>query len=94
LPDGVYVVEQALVLALVGPRVQEAVGVKLPGPPLVKATVPTGADFPPVACVSVTVAVQVAAWLIATLPGVHETVVEVARRVTTIGEPIASALLS
>ncbi len=49
---------------------------KVPVPLLVKVTVPVGAVAPEGA-VSVTVAVQVATWLIATLAGVHETVVEV-----------------
>jgi len=47
-------------------------------PPGVKVTVPVGVTAVPVE-VSVTVTVQDVAWLIATVLGVHATVVEVVR---------------
>jgi hypothetical protein len=50
-------------------------------PPGVKVTIPVGVDAVP-AAVSVTVAVHIVAWLIATVVGVHATVVVVVRRLT------------
>lgn len=57
---------------------------KVPAAPaLVKATVPVGVMAVP-GEVSVTVAVHVVGWLIATVEGEHTTVVEVVRSVTVI----------
>ncbi len=67
---------------------------KVPGaPPLLNATVPCGQLLVPAAWVSVTVTVQVLAWLTKTgLP--HDTEVEVERRVTASGKmPPPEALL-
>ena len=56
---------------------------KVPADPVdVNATVPVGVLVVP-AAVSVTVVVQVVATLIATVAGMHETAVEVVRRLTT-----------
>ena len=72
--------EVQLAVAPVPDSVQ-VVGLKVPVPLLVNATVPVGVTAVP-PDVSVTVAEQVAAVLTATDEGVHETVVLVERRVT------------
>ncbi len=71
--DGVSIVEQGPVASSVQP-----IGLNVPAAPLEteKATVPVGIVAVPVP-VSVTVTVHVDAWLIATVEGVHETVVVV-----------------
>ena len=73
-------------------RVQVALGLKLPeAAPLFRVTDPAGLDLPPVS-VSVTVAVQLVPWLIATELGVQLTAVEVVRLVTVRAKPVLSAL--
>jgi hypothetical protein len=55
----------------------------------VTATVPLGNNFPPAGSVSVTVIVAVEAWFTATVDGLRDTVVEVARVCTVRGaEPL------
>jgi hypothetical protein len=67
-------------------KVQVALGVKLPeAVPFEKLTVPPGLDFVPES-VSVTVAVQVVPWLIATELGVQLTAVAVVRFVTVMSK--------
>ena len=57
-------------------------------PPGVNVTVPVGVEVVP-AAVSVTVAVHVVAWFIATVDGVHATVVVVVLRLTvTVALPV------
>jgi len=57
-------------------------------PPGVKVTVPVGVEAVP-AAVSVTVAVQLVAWLITTVEGVHPTAVVVVLRLTvTVAVPV------
>jgi hypothetical protein len=57
-------------------------------PPGVKVTVPVGVEAVP-AAVSVTVAVQLVAWLITTVEGVHATAVVVVLRLTvTVAVPV------
>jgi hypothetical protein len=66
---------------------------KVPAAPvLVNPTEPAGVLLP-TPLVSATVAVHVEGWLIATVPGVQTTVVEVVRRVATT-EPLVAALLA
>jgi len=69
--------------------VQLAAGVNVLVPTLlVKLTVPVGVVLVP-AELSVTVTVQVVPWLIATVVGVHETAVRVARSVSVrVVEPL------
>jgi hypothetical protein len=61
-------------------------------PAAVNPTEPAGV-LPPTPLVSATVAVQVEGWLIATVPGLQTTVVEVVRRVATT-EPLVAPLLA
>ena len=61
-------------------------------PAAVNPTEPAGV-VAPTPLVSATVAVQVDGWLIATVPGLHTTVVEVVRRVATT-EPLVAPLLA
>jgi hypothetical protein len=73
-------------------RVQVALGLKLPeAAPLVSVTEPAGLDFVPLS-VSLTVAVQLEPWLIATEPGEQETEVKVVRLLTVRAKPVASEL--
>ena len=73
-------------------RVQVA-ALKVPArPAAVKPTDPAGVLLP-TPLVSATVAVQVDGWLIATVPGLQTTVVEVVRRVATT-EPLVTPLLA
>ena len=73
-------------------RVQVALGLKLPeAAPLVRVTEPAGLDFVPLS-VSLTVAVQLEPWLIATEPGEQETEVKVVRLLTVRAKPVASEL--
>ena len=66
---------------------------KVPARPLaVKPTEPAGVEDP-APLVSATVAVQVDGWLIATVPGLQTTVVEVVLRVATT-EPLVAPLLA
>jgi hypothetical protein len=66
---------------------------KVPARPLaVKPTEPAGV-LEPAPLVSATVAVHVDGWLIATVPGVHTTVVEVVRK-DTVTEPLVAPLLA
>ena len=73
-------------------RVQLA-ALKVPARPVtVNPTEPAGV-VEPTPLVSATVAVHVDGWLIATVPGLHTTVVEVVRRVE-ITEPLVAPLLA
>jgi hypothetical protein len=93
---GVYVPVMTAVPAALGVNVTEHVpatsvqvgALKVPARPVaVNPTDPAGVLLP-TPLVSATVAVQVDAWLIATVPGLQTTVVEVVRRVTvTVVEP-------
>ena len=75
-------------------RVQVALGVKLPeAAPFENVTVPLGFDCEPES-VSVTTAVQLEPWLIATEPGEQETEVKVVRLLTVRAKPVASELLA
>ena len=66
---------------------------KVPARPLaVNPTDPAGVDEP-TPLVSATVAVHVEGWLMATVPGLQTTVVEVVRRVATT-EPLVAPLLA
>jgi hypothetical protein len=66
---------------------------KVPARPLaVNPTEPAGV-VAPAPLVSATVAVHVDGWLIATVPGLHTTVVEVVRRVP-VTEPLVAPLLA
>jgi hypothetical protein len=66
---------------------------KVPARPVaVKPTDPAGVLLP-TPLVSATVAVQVDGWLIATVPGLQTTVVEVVRRVA-VTEPLVAPLLA
>jgi hypothetical protein len=99
---GVYVPVMDAVPAAVGVNVTEQVpaadnvqlvALKVPARPLaVNPTEPAGVDAP-APLVSATVAVQVDGWLIATVPGLQTTVVEVVRRVPTT-EPLVAPLLA
>ena len=60
---------------------EEPVPARVQVPPGVNVTVPVGVLVVP-AALSVTVAVQLVAWLIATVDGVHATVVVVVLRLT------------
>ena len=60
----------------------QVVLLKVPVPPVLKVTVPAGADFVPLGSVSVTVAVQVVGAFSATDAGEQLTVVVVARVLT------------
>jgi hypothetical protein len=73
--------------------VQLALGEKPPELFVVKVTEPVGAAFVPLS-VSVTVAVHVEPWLIATEPGEHAMLVEVERLLTVRAKPVASELLA
>jgi hypothetical protein len=86
-------VTEHLALELVSAaKVQVALGEKLPEAlPLAKVTAPPGLDLVPLS-VSVTVAVQLVPWLIATAEGVQLTAVEVVRFVTARAKPVLSAL--
>ena len=86
---GVYVTEQ-LAVAPVPARVQLA-ALKVPAPLLVKPTVPVGVVG--VAEVSVTVAVQDAAWLTTTDPGVQVTAVVVGWRAPTVRANVPELVL-
>jgi len=73
-------------------RVQLA-ALKVPARPVAaKPTEPAGV-VAPAPLVSVTVAVQVDGWLIATVPGLQATVVEVVRRVA-VTEPLVAPVLA
>ena len=75
-------------------RVQVALGEKLPeAAPLVRVTEPAGLDFVP-ASVSLTVAVQLEPWLIATEPGEQLIAVEVVRLFAVKAKPVVSELLA
>jgi hypothetical protein len=85
---------QVEVPVVAGASVQVLDGAKVPlAPPLLKLAVPCGDDFVPES-VSVTVAVHVVEPLIGLLAGVHDVEVEVVRRVTLSGNPVASALFA
>ena len=84
---GVYVTEQEPLIPLGGGRVHVGL-LKLPEPLDEKLTVPVGADLVP-AAVSVTVAVQVLAWLTTTEAGEQDTLVVVVRRLTASGKALA-----
>jgi hypothetical protein len=72
-------------------RVQVALDEKPPEELVVSVTDPAGLDFVP-ASVSLTVAVQVEPWLIATVPGEQLIAVEVERLLTVNVEPVPSEL--
>jgi hypothetical protein len=91
---GLKVTLQLETVALTAARVQgEPVNDPDAVPPLVKATVPKGADAVPAADVSLTKPVQVITWATTTVDGVHETAVEVVRRVTVTVLLVAGPLL-
>ena len=75
---GVYVTEQVELEPVATERVQVALGEKLPEALVVSVTEPAGLDLVPES-VSVTVAVQVEPWLIATVPAEQLIAVEVER---------------
>jgi hypothetical protein len=98
---GVYVPVIVAVPEAVGVNVTEHVpadsvqlgALKVPARPVaVNATDPAGVLLP-TPLVSATVAVQVDGWLIATVPGLQTTVVEVVRRVA-VTEPLVAPLLA
>ena len=75
-------------------RVQVALGLKLPeAAPLVRVTEPAGLDLLPES-VSLTVAVQVEPWLIATEDGLQLIDVAVVRLFTVSAKPVVSELLA
>ena len=78
---GVYVTEQ--VAELPEPERVQLVALKVPAPLLVKLTVPVGVVFVP-ASVSLTVAMQLVAWLTTTDDGEQLTVVPVERFAVTV----------
>jgi hypothetical protein len=96
VPDavGLKVTVQLDVVALTVANVQgEPVKDPVAVPPLVKATLPRGAEAVPAAEVSFTNPVQVTAWATTTVAGVHETAVEVVRSVTVTVLLVAGPLL-
>jgi hypothetical protein len=89
------VTEQLEALELSGTGASVQLGAEkppLPAPERLKLTEPLGLDLLP-ASVSLTVAVQVEPWLIATGES-QLTLVEVVRLVTVKAKPVASALLA
>ena len=92
-PVGVKVTLQLEVVAFTLANVQgEPVNEPVAVPPFVSATVPSGADAVPAAEVSLTKPVQVTVWATTTVAGVHDTAVEVVRRVTVTVLPAVGPL--
>jgi hypothetical protein len=90
--DGVYVTAHVEVELVAADSVQVALGENAPkAAPFVNVTEPAGLDLVPLP-VSVTVAVHVEPWLIATEAGEHATEVEVERLITVKAKPVASEL--
>ena len=90
---GVYVTEQVELEPVATESVQVALGEKLPEALVVSVTEPAGLDLVPES-VSVTVAVQVELWLIATEDGLQLIDVAGVRLFTVRAKPVVSELLA
>ncbi len=90
---GVKVTLQLEVVALTLARVHgEPVNDPVAVPPLVKATVPSGADAVPASEVSLTNPVHVITWATTTVAGVQDTAVDVVLRLTVTVLPAVGPL--